>query len=304
MTRKFALYLVACSALSCALSSTSNLAPAHGQGLMENTSLQGTAAGLGGGLGASAYKLFNATPGGAAGKATNAVSGARKSVQQSAGAPTAAEIKSKTMLLDSTAKQKAEAGDLSGAAKAWQELAQFRQKAVGKEDALAGDAFQKAGTTMLTAKLYSQAEDCLKMSLGYSNRINGADSPKARPILVDLANSLKEQDRVAEAIPYYKQALTLEEKSSTTDPKASFLTKANLGEAYFKAGTYSEAEPLLKQSIETAQKSNYYNKDEMAGLLKTYASTLEKNNKTDEAAQVTKSINALDQKQDDVKTPH
>ncbi len=292
MRMKFACLMLTYSALA---------APAIGQGLMENTSVQGTAAGLGGGLGASAYKLFNSNTGAAATNKT--INSAQKTLTASPGvAQKAPDVKGKTALLTASAKQKEDAGDLVGAAKIWQELAQFRQKAVGREDPVAGDAFKKAGTTLISAKQFSQAEDCLKMSLGYSNRINGAQSVKALPILLDLADSLKEQERVAEAIPYYKQALSLQERS-TADPKTALATKANLGEAYVKAGTYQEAEPLLRQSVELAQQQNCCSQAQMTSLLKNYELALQKNNKIDEAEVVAKKLSALQEGGSDKKAP-
>lgn len=255
---------------------------------MESTSLQGSAAGVGGGLGAGAYKVFNQN-------AQNAVSKVSRSVSTATQAPTAQEVKAKTANLTAAAKGKADS-DPIGAGKLWQELALYRQKQLGKQDPVAAEAFQNAGMALLKGKQFSQAEDDFKMSLGYSNRINGEKSPKLVPILQNLARSLREQDRSVEAVTYYKQALELQEKQPDADARSTFTTRAGLGEAYYKAGTYAEAEPLLKKSVEQAEANEYCNKQELSGMMDNYADCLRKANKTDEADQVAKKSDALKQK--------
>ena len=260
--------------------------PAYCQG-MESTSMQGAAAGLGGGLGAGAYKLYNSNSG------AHAATTIKKSVQAQPTPATSAEIQAKTTLLRNSAKLKADAGDFPGAAKIWKELGEYRQKLLGTGDVGAGEAFQQAGMMHLKGKQYSQAEDSLKTALAFSSRINGANSPKSLPLLNQLADSLKQQDRDAEAITYYKQALAMEARSPGPDPKSAFSTKSSLGDAYFKTKSYTEAEPLLKQSIEIAEQNHYCDKASMTTLLANYAATLVQNNKLDESEQISKKIKAL-----------
>jgi tetratricopeptide (TPR) repeat protein len=278
---------VSLAMLLAVLASSAVSMPAQAQGMMEGTGLQGSAAGVGGGLGAGAYKLFNRNTEKAAssvGKSLNATSQAQ--------GPTASEIKTKTESMTAAAKEKAEV-DPAAAGKLWQELAQYRQKQFGKQDPVAAEAYKNAAMALLKGKQFSQAEDDFKMALGYCNRINGDKSPKSVAILQNLARSLKEQERAAEAIPYYKQALELQEKQPNADARSTFTTKSGLGEALYRSGTYADAEPLLKLSVEQGQANNYCSKEEMAALLDTYAGCLRKDNKADEAEQIAKQSQAL-----------
>ena len=260
--------------------------PAQAQGMMEGTGLSGTAAGVGGGLGAGAYKLFNKTTENAAASLKSVSAAARNQP------PTIKEIQAKTTGLTAAAKEKSEV-DPVAAAKLWLELAQYRQKQVGKYDPIAAEAYKNAGVSQLSSKQFSQAEDNFKMALSYCNRINGEKSPKSVAILQNLGRSLKEQDRSTEAVPYFKQALELQEKLPHADARSVFTTRVGLGEALYKSGTYADAEPLLKTSVEQGETNNFCGKEEMTSLMDTYAECLRKDNKADEADLVSKKAEAL-----------
>jgi hypothetical protein len=260
--------------------------PANSQGMAESVGMQGSAAGLGSGLGVGVFKVF-----GSQGSSSSSSSGkGEHRTLLPTIAPTDKEVTSQIQSLSGTAEAQSSAGDLQASAKTWHEIGHLREKHFGKLDKGAADAYQHSGSILLKTNAYSQAEDEFKTALGFCKRINGDNSPKSLPILVDLADSLKAQDRASESITYYQQALSTQQKLKNESPKSLFAIRRGLGEAYFKTANYKDAESELKQSIDLNARYNLYHQSDLAALLTTYASVLKQNGKVEESATVLSSI--------------
>jgi tetratricopeptide (TPR) repeat protein len=264
--------------------------PALAQGMAESTSVQGAAAGLGSGIGAGAFKLFNSigTPSaGQSGQSSSSSSSSSQGTSQMLRATpkeTPAELNTKVMALSQQADAARASGDLKTSAKIMEELARFRNKHFGNKDSGAAEAFSKAGELYQSVKDYSQAEDAFKSALGFSKRINGDASRKSVPILLHLGDALTAQDRNSEAAAYYKQVVAFHTKVADPDEKNILAARFKLGEAYYKSANYKEAESLLRQAIDENEKTPVMSKEELSKVVEVYELTVKQNKTATEQA--------------------
>jgi tetratricopeptide (TPR) repeat protein len=266
---------------------------AGAQGMAESTSVHGAAAGLGGGIGAGSFKLFNSFSNqsnssinaSSSSSSTTSSTGSR-SLQPSA-KETPAQVNSRARALLLKADTDRVAGDLKGSAKSLEELARFRSKHFGNTDRGAADAYLKAGEIYQSTKDYSQAEDAFKSALGFSKRINGETSPITVPILLRLGDALAAQERNSEAALCYKQIVSLQKESADFDSKTVLAARFKLGESYYQSANYAEAERLLKQAIEENAKVPVLSKEDLAKVIDMYESSVKKNQSSDKPANKT-----------------
>jgi tetratricopeptide (TPR) repeat protein len=264
--------------------------PALAQGMAESTSVQGAAAGLGSGIGAGAFKLFNSigTPSaGQSGQSSSSSSSSGQGTSQTLRATpkeTPAELNTKVAALSQQADAARASGDLKTSAKYMAELARFRNKHFGNKDSGAAEAFSKAGELYQSVKDYSQAEDAFKSALGFSKRINGDASRKAVPILLKLGDALAAQDRNSEAAAYYKQVVAFHAKVTDPDEKNILAARFKLGEASYKSANYKEAESLLRQAIDENEKTPVLSKEELSKVVEVYELTVKQNKTATEQA--------------------
>jgi tetratricopeptide (TPR) repeat protein len=160
-------------------------------------------------------------------------------------------------------------------------------------DKLAGDIYFKAGTLQSKIGHYSDAVKSLEAALGFYGRNLGPGSYESIPILKNLANALSAQSQPYKAVPYYQQALTLQERSLGIDNSSTIRTKEDLANAYVKAGDYISAQRLLKELAQLAAKNQQMDTNTKLEILNLYVSVLKQNNKIEEAEQITQKINEI-----------
>lgn len=113
--------------------------------------------------------------------------------------------------------------------------------------------YTNLGEAYSTQEQYDYAENCFKKGLNLAKAGFGANSIQSVPALIDLAQMYVKLGRDSQALPLFKQALSIVDKPN--DEKLQpyvAVVEADLGAMYFAQGNYAFAEPHFKRSLEVA----------------------------------------------------
>ncbi len=100
------------------------------------------------------------------------------------------------------------------------------------------------------------------------------------------ANTLSQQGRDSEAIPYAREALRLGEEDFGPDHPTTAIFLNALAFLYHHQGNYAEAEPLYRRSLTIREKALGPEHPNVAVSLANYAALLRKSGRADEAAEM------------------
>lgn len=100
---------------------------------------------------------------------------------------------------------------------------------------------------------YDESERLFKEALAYWQKSPPKDILRRASCLNNLALLYEKENRLAEAVPLYKEALAIEETQSGNDQSLA-LTLDNLAQVYRRQGQFDEAEPLYKKALKIEEK--------------------------------------------------
>ena len=92
-----------------------------------------------------------------------------------------------------------------------------------------------------------------------AERAQGGDrAPNTLAALGNLANNLRDQGKLAEAEPLFREALAARREVTGNDHLATMQAAGNLGQVLLAQGKLAEAEPLLVEVVAWWRKKNGY----------------------------------------------
>ncbi len=127
-----------------------------------------------------------------------------------------------------------------------------------------------------------KAAQMQKESIAIYEKTLGADSPDLAQTYDNLANSLMRNQRLDEAVEYHKKAINIYEKTLKEDARLATALD-NLGTAYSRKGDVASAEEHQRRALKMYEKTLGENNPDTAIAMSNLASTLEKQQKFDEA---------------------
>ena len=193
-------------------------------------------------------------------------------------------IASKCALLKADAAAKEKKGDLKGAADSMREIGLFREQNMGPGDKQANEAFVKAANLYESQKDWSSAEGVWRKALANCARRNGPGSDEAVPVLERLSKACQESNKSRDAASFLRQSLAILEKKTPGDPGLES-RRSEAAERSFKSGDFASAEELYKDALDSAERRAPNSKASVP-LMKSYAETLRKQGKTEQAVVV------------------
>jgi tetratricopeptide (TPR) repeat protein len=112
----------------------------------------------------------------------------------------------------------------------------------------------------------------------------GPAHPRVATVLNNLANLLQATNRLSEAEPLVRRALSIDESSYGPDHPLVAIRLNNLACLLEAANRLSEAEPLYRRALSISESSYCPDHPEVANRLNSLASLLEATNRLSEAA--------------------
>ncbi|MBY0547870.1 MAG: hypothetical protein K2W95_11280 [Candidatus Obscuribacterales bacterium] len=193
-------------------------------------------------------------------------------------------IAAKCAALKADASAKEKRGDLKGAADSWTQIGLFREQNMGPGDKQAGEAFGKAANLYESKKDWSGAEGAWRKVLANCARRSGPGSDESAPVLERLSKACEQTNKTRDAASFLRQNLAILEKKTPGDP-ALESRRTEAAEKSLKSGDFLSAEEFYKDALDSAERRAPSSKPSLP-LLSSYAETLRKQGKIEQAAAV------------------
>lgn len=213
-----------------------------------------------------------------------ALAGKKHSVKPTLTADQLSAIASRCASLKADAAAKEKRGDLKGAADSMREIGLFREQNMGPGDKQANEAFVKAANLYESQKDWASAEGVWRKALANCARRNGPGSDEAVPVLERLSKACQESNKGRDAASFLRQSLAILEKKTPGDPGLES-RRSEAAERSFKSGDFVSAEELYKDALDSAERRAPNSKASVP-LMTSYAETLRKQGKTEQAVVV------------------
>jgi len=150
------------------------------------------------------------------------------------------------------------------------------------------EQYMRLGADYETKKQWQNAEKSFRYVLQVSALRDGPGSEKTVPALKHLVTICKAQNNLEDAVGFQKRVVGLAEAGQS--PAATFNARIDLSNLFIEKEEYSEAEPVLAQSVEQSTDQKVVPASKRILALKTYASVLKKLKKDSKAQVVEESI--------------
>jgi len=152
-----------------------------------------------------------------------------------------------------TARAYSGAGRLDEAGKAYDEIIKIFRSEYGNENFYIGGLLLSRGNVFFKLKEYEKAEEKMRESLFYSQKLLPEDHIRLAFPLYGLANVLNAQEKYTEALDYARRAYEIRNAVHTDDNPLLVSTKYVLGISLLKTGDRDEGEALLKEALDFYQ---------------------------------------------------
>jgi tetratricopeptide (TPR) repeat protein len=147
-----------------------------------------------------------------------------------------------------------------------------------------------------TKALHAEAESLLRRGLVITEESLGPNHPNTAILLMNLAGSLQDVNRLTEAERLYRRALAITEKSFGQDHPMMATALSNLGHLLQANNRLAEAEPLARRALAIAEKNFGPDHPELAICLNNLGHLLRQTNRLAAAEVMMRRALAIDQK--------
>ena len=161
---------------------------------------------------------------------------------------------------------------------------------------LSWEKYLDAGQAALMKKNYAEAEQKLRQALKEAENFSEGD-PRLRLTVANLAKTYREQGKDAEAMPFYKRILAIDEKTLGPEHPVVAASLNNLANNYRIRGKYAEAEPLYRRALEIWVKILGPDDLLVAHVEESYADTLRNMGRVPEAEKLEAHVKSIEAKQ-------
>jgi serine/threonine protein kinase/tetratricopeptide (TPR) repeat protein len=141
-------------------------------------------------------------------------------------------------------------GKLTEAEPVAREALSLRRSLFASKPADVGASLTTLGLVLLDSGRYVEAESALREALDIFRKIAGASDKKTADALHNLAEAVRRQDRLEEAVQLYSQ-IRLDAADHVDLPTHM----RSLGQLMYQAGRYSQAEQLFRRVLELRQRA-------------------------------------------------
>lgn len=193
-------------------------------------------------------------------------------------------IAAKCAALKADADAKEKRGDLKGAADSLTQMGLFREQNMGPGDKQAGEAFTKAANLYESTKDWAGAEGSWRKVVANCARRNGPGSDEVAPMLERLSKACEQTNKTRDAASFLRQSLAILEKKTPGDPGLES-RRSQAAANSLKSGDFLSAEEFYKDALDSAERRAPGSKPSVP-LLSSYAETLRKQGKIEQAAAV------------------
>lgn len=130
------------------------------------------------------------------------------------------------------------------------------RKALGEQHPLVGDLYNELGEIQLAAGDLSAAELSFKNALAIRSKSTGSMRAELAQTQAELAEVYQRQNHVPQSLDLYRQARDTLVAQLGEAHSAVTAMGVKLGHAYFRAGEFASAEPLLARAYQQNPKDN------------------------------------------------
>jgi len=152
-----------------------------------------------------------------------------------------------------TARAYTGAGQLEEAGKSYEEIIKIFRSEYGNENFYIGGLLLSHANVFFKMKQYEKAEEKMRESLFYSQKLLPENHIRLAFPLYGLANVLNAQEKYNEAISYARRAYEIRNAVHTDDNPSLVSAKRALGISLWKTGARSEGETLLREALDFYQ---------------------------------------------------
>ncbi len=170
---------------------------------------------------------------------------------------------------------------------------ELRQKALAPGHLALAFAYENLGNFYMAQGKTQLAQPYFQQSLEITRQTLDFKRPEVFSRLDSLARTYVSTGKLKEAETLYKQALDLIKENCGAGNRDYLGASLSLSSLYVKLGRYGEAEPLLKSALKISENMNGPHSASLLPVLDAYASTLEKNMRSSEAAKMRQRANAI-----------
>jgi TonB family protein len=165
---------------------------------------------------------------------------------------------------------------------------ELREKALGREHVLVGDALANLASVYIGKQKFGDAESSFERVLDIYAKVYGAENPKLCGILDNLA-WLKFLDHDhGKAEDFMQRSLAIKEKTFGENSKEAAQALAGLGQMKQRRRKYEEAVSLYKRAFETMEKAPKADNKELAELAQKCSCILKLNKQNEESEEYAK----------------
>jgi tetratricopeptide (TPR) repeat protein len=154
----------------------------------------------------------------------------------------------------------------------------------------------RAGSYLFHRARYVEAESLMRQALAIEEKVRGPEHTAVATSLNNLAELLRETNRVNEAEPLYRQALAIDEKIHGPEHADVAISLNNLAELLRAVDRHEEAEPLYRRALAIDEKAYGPDHPDVARDLNNLALLLMETNRVKEAEPLCRRALANDEK--------
>lgn len=165
-------------------------------------------------------------------------------------------------------------------------VVQSQQAIIAQTKAI--EQYMRLGAEYETKKQWQNAEKAYRYVLQVSALRDGPGSEKTVPALKHLVSVCKAQNNLEDAVGFQKRVVGMAEAAAS--PAATFNARIDLSNLFIAKEEYSEAEPILAQSVEQSVDPKTIPAAKRILALQTYARVLKKLKKDSKAQIVDETI--------------
>jgi tetratricopeptide (TPR) repeat protein len=171
-------------------------------------------------------------------------------------------------------------------ARSYDSIVQSQQAILAQTRAI--EQYMRLGAEYETKKQWQNAEKSFRYVLQVSALRDGPGSEKTLPALKHLVTVCKAQNNHDDAVGFQKRVVGLTEAGKS--PAAAFNAKIDLSNLFIEKEEYSEAEPVLAQSVEESTDQKVVPAAKRISALRSYATVLRKLKRDDKAQAIEESL--------------
>jgi TonB family protein len=171
-------------------------------------------------------------------------------------------------------------------------VVELREKVLGKDDKLIGDAYNNLGAIYMGKKDYRESESAFRKALEIYQKNLGENSPKLLFTISNLGWATYANANLVGAKELFKRSVTINEVNSGQESAAVIQPLYTLAEFCQRTGQYDEAVAYYKRVLAVMEKAGAVNK-ELAYVAERCACVLTISKKPEEAVEFRNRARAL-----------